>query len=289
MPCSGRRPFDDGMDVLKQRCVKELQRLIRDCFTLWSGDPLAALPLGWSKSWRLCNHGHQAVHPPGAGVAAGSRRPRAVGAAMPRSSENPAPAGSSLPGRPRGVHRTVRGNGMNSAVPGCWGSIRGCSPESIRQTCCRRLRSMRSGVWMTISPESAAGSTAAARQPSRDRNPNVRHAKSSGSSAYEITRPGFEPGQTEPKSVVLPLHHRAMNGILRARRQMTQADDWRAIEGLMVEGKTPNSTKAGRCNKPQKPCSDTALTAGPRGKWCQRANGRLCLLRTTGRLGDGTR
>ena len=29
-----------------------------------------------------------------------------------------------------------------------------------------------------------------------------------------ITRPGFEPGQTEPKSVVLPLHYRVSRDVI---------------------------------------------------------------------------
>ena len=30
-----------------------------------------------------------------------------------------------------------------------------------------------------------------------------------------VVRPGFEPGQTEPKTVVLPLHHRTISGLQR--------------------------------------------------------------------------
>ncbi len=32
-------------------------------------------------------------------------------------------------------------------------------------------------------------------------------------SVYQVDLPGFEPGQTDPESVVLPLHHKSVLGL----------------------------------------------------------------------------
>jgi hypothetical protein len=48
----------------------------------------------------------------------------------------------------------------------------------------------------------------------------VRHASENKKPAHEcaglvVARPGFEPRQTEPKSVVLPLYYRALSGNIK--------------------------------------------------------------------------
>ena len=37
-------------------------------------------------------------------------------------------------------------------------------------------------------------------------------SKNFGPASYKVVPTGFEPGQTVPKTVVLPLHHRTING-----------------------------------------------------------------------------
>ena len=61
----------------------------------------------------------------------------------------------------------------------------------------------------------------------------INHCKSNHYEVLKVARPGFEPRQTEPKSVVLPLYYRA------AQWDAKISDFKRRSQKLQIEFKAP--------------------------------------------------